>query len=259
MNDHPGSAGHSLSEPLAGAAGDDELRNSLAGLSQLATAHMELTDVLTRVAEFAVSAIPGADGAGLTLLEAGRHDTIVASAPFVVEVDAIQYGIEQGPCITAAAEARTVRSGSLETDAQWPRFGPRVGELGVHSALSLPLMAGGTVLGAMNVYAHAPDAFSDHAASIGELFAVPASIAVQNAQVLAQTQRLADQLQAALTNRATIDRAIGLVMGRVGCSPSEAFDRLRHISQTENRKVYVVAERIVSDAVRRARARHAEA
>lgn len=243
----------------AAAGADDDLRASLAALSQLATGQMELTDVLTRVAEFAVLAIPGADGAGLTLLEAGHHDTIVASAPFVVEVDAIQYGIEQGPCITAAAEARTVRSGSLDTDTQWPTFGPRVGHLGVHSALSLPLMAGTTVLGAMNVYAHAPDAFTDHAALIGELFAVPAAIAVQNAQVLAQTKRLANQLQAALTSRATIDHAIGLVMGRVGCGPDEAFDRLRQISQSENRKLNAVAEKIVDEAVRRARARHTKA
>jgi GAF domain-containing protein len=238
------------------AGAEDDLRSSLAALAQLATGQMELTDVLTRVAEFAVLAIPGAEGAGLTLLEAGHHDTIVASAAFVVDVDAIQYGIAQGPCITAAAEARTVRSGSLDTDAQWPRFGPRVGKLGVHSALSLPLLTAGGVLGAMNVYAHAPDAFTDHAAMIGELFAVPAAIAVQNAQVLAQTRRLAAQLQAALTNRATIDHAIGLVMGRVGCGPDEAFDRLRQISQSENRKVHLVAERLVAEAVRRAKARH---
>jgi transcriptional regulator with GAF, ATPase, and Fis domain len=240
------------------AVGDDDLRTSLRALSELATGQMELADVLTRVAEFAVLAIPGADGAGLTLLEAGHHDTIVASAPFVVEVDAIQYGIEQGPCITAAAEARTVRSGSLDTDPQWPAFGPRVGELGVHSALSLPLMTGGTVLGAMNVYAHAREGFTDHAALIGELFAVPAAIAVQNAQVLAQTQRLAAQLQTALTNRATIDHAIGLLMGRVGCGADEAFDRLRQISQNENRKLSTVAEKIVEEAVRRARARHVQ-
>ncbi|MDP9116966.1 MAG: GAF and ANTAR domain-containing protein [Actinomycetota bacterium] len=243
---------------VSAAGEDDDLRASLAALSQLATGQMELTDVLTRVAEFAVLAIPGADGAGLTLLEAGHHDTIVASAPFVVEVDAVQYGIEQGPCITAAAEARTVRSGSLETDSQWPRFGPQVGRLGVHSALSLPLMTGGRVLGAMNVYAHERDAFTDHAALIGELFAVPAAIAVQNAQVLAQAKRLAAQLQSALTNRATIDHAIGLVMGRVGCGPEEAFDRLRRISQSENRKLHAVAENVVDEAVRRARARHRE-
>lgn len=238
------------------AVGDDDLRASLAALSGLATGQMELADVLTRVAEFAVSAIPGADGAGLTLLEAGHHDTIVASAPFVVQVDAIQYGIEQGPCVTAAAEARTVRSGALHTDVRWPRFGPRVGRLGVHSALSLPLMTPAGVLGAMNVYAHQRDAFTEHAALIGELFAVPAAIAVQNAQVLAQTKRLASQLQAALTNRAVIDHAIGLLMGRIGCGPDEAFDRLRLISQAENRKLHTVAQNVVDEAVRRARARH---
>ena len=68
---------------------------------------------MTRVATYAVQAIPGADGAGLTLLEENRADTIVATAPFVSEIDDIQYGMRQGPCITAAREGRTVISGSL--------------------------------------------------------------------------------------------------------------------------------------------------
>jgi GAF domain-containing protein len=240
----------------ATASADDDLRSSLAALAQLATARMELPDVLTRVAEFAVLAIPGADGAGLTLIEAGRTDTIVASADFVSEVDAIQYGIGEGPCITAAAEARTMRSGSLDTDPLWPRFGPRVGHLGVHSVLSLPLLTADGVLGAMNVYAHAPDAFDDHAASLGELFAVPAAIAVQNAQVLAQAKRLATQLQTALINRAVIDQAKGILISRIGCSSDEAFDRLRHMSQTENQKLHAVAQTLVDEAMHRARARH---
>ena len=238
------------------ASEDDDLRSSLDALSQLATGQMDLKDVLTRVAEFAVLAIPGADGAGLTLMEAGHADTIVASAPFVSEVDAIQYGIGEGPCITAAAEARTMRSGSLDADPLWPRFGPRVGRLGVHSALSLPLLTADGVLGAMNVYAHAPDAFDDHAAALGELFAVPAAIAVQNAQVLAQAKRLATQLQTALTNRAVIDQAIGILISRIGCGAEEAFDRLRQISQSENQKLHTVAQSVVDEAMNRARARH---
>jgi len=238
------------------ASEEDDLRSSLAALSQLATGQMDLKDVLTRVAEFAVLAIPGADGAGLTLMEAGHADTIVASSAFVTQVDAIQYGIGEGPCITAAADARTMRSGSLGTDPLWPRFGPRVGHLGVHSALSLPLLTADGVLGAMNVYAHAPDAFDDHAAVLGELFAVPAAIAVQNAQVLAQTKRLATQLKTALTNRAVIDQAIGILISRIGCGAEEAFDRLRQISQSENQKLHTVAQSVVDEAMNRARARH---
>jgi GAF domain-containing protein len=237
-------------------AQDDHLRDSLAALSRLATGNLDLRDVLTRVAEFAVAAIPGADGAGLTLLEAGHSDTIVATAAFVAEVDAIQYAIEEGPCITAAREGRTVRSGALGDDTQWPRFGPRVQRLGVHSVLSLPLLAPGGVVGAMNVYAHPVNSFDDHAVVIGELFAGPAAIAVQNAQVLAQTKRLAHQLQAALTSRAVIDQALGILMSRTGSTAEQAFDRLRDRSQSDNVKLRDVAQRVVDEAVRRARARH---
>ena len=154
--------------------GDEgDLAESLTALSRLSAARLSLEDLLTRVATFAVQAIPGADGAGLTLIEQDRADTIVTSAPFVREVDDIQYGIGEGPCISAAATGETMRSGSLGGDPRWPRFGPRAGRFGVHSVLSLPLLTADGVVGAMNVYAHAKDAFDDRAEQLGELFAVP--------------------------------------------------------------------------------------
>ena len=67
----------------------------------------------------------------------------------------------------------------------WPRFGPRAGRLGVHSALSLPLLLSDQVIGAINVYAHGKDVFDEHAAELGQLFAKPAAVAVHNAQILA--------------------------------------------------------------------------
>lgn len=239
---------------------DADLASSLAGLSQLAVGRGQqgLEDMLSHVAAFAAHAIPGADGAGLTLYEDDRVNTIVASADFVREVDAIQYGIGEGPCITAAAQSSTQRSGSLGGDPTWPRFGPRVSRLGVHSALSLPLIGPDGVLGAMNIYAHAKDAFDDRAAELGELFAVPAAISVLNAQALTQARRLATQLQSALTGRATIDQALGILMSRAGCTADEAFSRLRTMSQTEHLKLVQVAKGIVDDAVRRARARHTD-
>ena len=108
----------------------------------------------------------------------------------------------------------------------------------------------------MNVYAHGKDAFDERAEHIGQLFAVPAAIAVQNAQVFAQTQRLAATLQSALTNRAVIDQAIGILMSRSGLSADQAYDRFRALSQQSNAKVAAVAGSITREAVRRARARH---
>ena len=216
---------------------DEDLAASLTALARLSMAQLGLEALLTEVATFAVMAIPGADGAGLTLLEAGRSDTIVKSEQFVREVDDIQYGIGEGPCISAAATGEVMRSGSLSSDPRWPRFGPRVGRLGVHSVLSLPLVTPQGVLGAMNVYAHPRDAFDDHAQRIGQLFAIPAAIAVQNAQILAQTKRLATNLHAAMTNRAVIDQAIGIVISRTGLTPEEAFQHIRARSQSEHIKV----------------------
>lgn len=244
--------------PAQPVADDADLRDSLARLSQLAVGQGQsgLEEMLTHVAAFAANAIPGADGAGLTLLEDGQADTIVASAQFVREVDAIQYGLGEGPCITAAAERRTVVCGSLDREAAFPRFGQRVGRLGVNSVLSLPLLGPDRVLGAMNVYAHARNAFDQRAVQLGELFAVPAAISVQNAQALFQARRLATHLQAALTSRATIDQALGILLSRTGGTPEEAFDRLRVLSQSRNEKLAIVAQSIVEEAIRRARARH---
>src|ERR1700677_3820698 len=237
-----------------------DLRAGIGALAGQVAGSLGLPELLTEVAAFAVRAIPGADGAGVTLLRVDRADNMVealaASAAFVAEIDEIQYvTLKEGPCITAALEGRTVRSGSLGGEKMGPRFGPRVGRLGVHSALSLPLLLSDQVIGAINVYARDKDVFDEHAAELGELFAKPAAVAVHNAQILAHAMALTAELQKALSTRPVIDQAIGLIRGRTGRSAEDAFTQLRAISQSEHRKLADVAQHLVDEAVRRAHAR----
>ncbi len=249
-------------DPTTSEEGTD-LRQSLENLAGLVNSIYSLEELLGRVATFAVQAIPHADGAGVTLLriEEGRRrvEALAASAPFVAEIDELQYQVlDEGPCITAAEEGRTVRSGSLGGEPLWPRFGPRVGRLGVHSALSLPLLLPeGRVVGAINVYSRDKDRFDEAAAHIGQLFAAPAAVAVHNAQVLEAARELARQLQTALTSRPVVDQAIGLIRGRSGVGEAEAIARLREMSHRENTKLVDVAARLVEQAEARARAAHA--
>ena len=98
----------------------------------------------------------------------------------------------------------------------------------MHSVVSLPLITPDRVVGAMNVYAHDKNVFDERAAELGQIFAVPAAIAVQNAHVLAQTRRLANQLQSALEIRGVIDRAIGILMSELAAPnmrPSSGYVR----------------------------------
>ena len=99
-------------------ADDADLQAGIGDLAGLVAGSLGLPELLAEVAAFAVHAIPGADGAGVTLLHLDRTDNVVAalaaSAPFVAAIDEIQYvALKEGPCITAALECRTVRSGSL--------------------------------------------------------------------------------------------------------------------------------------------------
>lgn len=237
------------------ASGDGELQESLAGLSRLAAGHLALEDMLTQVATLAAVAVPRADAVGLTLSEQHRPDIIVASAPLAAEVNKVQYGLGQGPCISAAAASTTVISASLGADRRWLQFGSKTARMGVHSALSLPLSTPVGVVGSLNLYARAKGAFDGRDAERGQTFATPAAVAVQNAQVLAQSRRLTQELQSALTSRAVIDRAIGIVLSRTGGSAEEAFTILRKLSQNGHQKLHEVAQRIVDDAIRRAESR----
>jgi hypothetical protein len=110
--------------PTRSESEDDDLAVSVSALAQMSAARLSLEDLLTKVATFAVQAIPGADGAGLTLIEAGRADTIVKSAPFVREVDDIQYGLGEGPCISAPRWGSRYGPGRSAATIGGPGSGP---------------------------------------------------------------------------------------------------------------------------------------
>ena len=119
-----------------------------------------------------------------------------------------------------------------------------------------PLLIDVQVIGAINAYAYSRDAFGEHAVKLGSQFAGPAAVSVYNAKLLTEARDRAEQLQRALGSRAVIDQAIGILRSRSGGNAQEAFDRLTRMSQAGNVKLRVVAERLVDEAVRRARARH---
>jgi hypothetical protein len=72
-------------------ADDADLRAGIGALAGLVADSLGLAELLAEVAAFAVRAIPGADGAGVTLMRVDQGDNMIqalaASAPFVAEID----------------------------------------------------------------------------------------------------------------------------------------------------------------------------
>jgi GAF domain-containing protein len=236
------------------------LQAGLRGVAGIVAGARKVSEILKDLAEFALTAIPGADGTGVTLVRMSSGSppvqTWAVTAAYVEEIDTAQYeDLDEGPCITCMELRRPTVSGSLGSDRRWPHFGGRVARMGVHSVLALPLIVGEHMIGAINSYALDRDAFTDHAVELGTQFAAPAAVSLYNAQLLAGAREHTERLQRALASRAVIDQAIGIIRSRSGVSAEEAFERLTRLSQSENMKLHLVAERMVDEAVRRARVR----
>lgn len=246
--------------PVQRETDEAHLHAGLRGVAGIVAGGRGVIDLLRDVAEFAGQAIPRADGVGVALIdpEQGMSSvrTWAATAVLVHEIDTVQYSeLREGPCITCMESRRPTVSGSLGSDSRWPHFGGRVARMRVHSALALPLIVGDQLIGSINAYAKSRDAFADHAVQLGSQFAKPAAVSVYNAQLLSHAHDRTLRLQRALESRSVIDQAIGIIRSRSGGDADEAFQRLAELSQAENVKLHSVAERLVEEAARRARAR----
>ena len=80
---------------------------------------------LNAIVAAAVTTVPGAKWAGISLI-AGRDITAATStADIVADIDQMQRDLDEGPCVTAIREHHTVLSNDLATDSRWPRSQPR--------------------------------------------------------------------------------------------------------------------------------------
>ena len=233
----------------AGSGGTDRagLSESLTALGQFVLSEQSLQESLQRVAELSVRAVYGADGAGVTWVVAGRPTTVTAAGDFVRRIDEIQYSLEEGPCLSAFATQEMVLVSDLQADGRWPRFTPAAMGHGLRGLVAAPLTVRGARLGALNIYALQSGVFDETAAMTAALFAEQASIVLGNAEAYTRAQEAALHLGEALTSRAVIDMAKGIVMDRERCGPDEAFARLRHLSQVSHRKLRDIAQEMVDE------------
>ena len=83
---------------------------------------------------------------GSTMIEERGADGRPASTDArVAQADALQYELDEGPCLAAAATGELVRVDDLTTDPRWPRWARgRRAASGCGPRMSAPLVAGNT-------------------------------------------------------------------------------------------------------------------
>jgi len=207
----------------------------------------DLPAFLDKVVTLAAHVITPAAACGVTVRRDGQPITVANSAPFAAEVDELQYGADEGPCLESMREGHPVEVFDLATDQRWPQYGPHALAHGVVSSLSLPLRVDGQTIGALNMYAERANAFDDTARRQAQAFADQCSAALSLTLRHADQAQVQQQLGAAMASRSIIDQAIGILMAQQRCAAGEAFDLLRQASQHRNRKLRDVAADIITN------------
>lgn len=120
---------------------------------------------------------------------------------------------------------------------------------GAGASLSVPLSVGDGTVGAINLYASVPHAFTPDDHERARRLAHRAAGAVGLAILLAHREERSRHLEIALTTRSLIDQALGVLMGQHGVPAAQAFDMLRRRSQQTNVKLRDVAAALVDEVV----------
>jgi hypothetical protein len=195
-----------------------------------------------RIVRFAGRAVAGSDHCALTLARGGRPPATVASTGDVPRlVDALQYRLGEGPCLSAIGSHGVTRADDLATATQWPAFAPACVEATpVRSMFSVRLVLSGENRAAMNFYAERPHAFDDADTGTGAIFGPFAALALQCSLYESEVANLTQ----ALGSSRQIGTAIGIIMTRELITSEEAFARLVGASQRLNRKLRDVAAEV---------------
>ena len=226
----------------------DPRARALSALARFQVTDATVGGTLNRIAEITLDAIPAAAIAGMTMLgDDEQPTTAIYTNPDSPEIDAAQYREGKGPCLDAWRHKEVIKLRRVERHAsEYPGFAAACAEHGVQSTLSLPMMSGDVAVGAMNLYAHVADGFSDDDEVLGMDLAGAAGSVLSNVSAYWTAFDLSQNLNEAMKTRAVIEQAKGMIMARSpGLTADEAFDLLRKASQRENVKLNLIAQRIV--------------
>jgi GAF domain-containing protein len=180
--------------------------DGFAALSGFFIGDKTLGETLLRIAELASEVIKPTEMAGITLLADGKLATGVFTDPEAVVIDTAQYESDgKGPCVDAFRHQRVYRIDATGDEPRWPEFARDAAAHGVTATLSLPLIAQGEGIGALNLYSRTT-AYTDEHVRRAMVFAQQAAIVLANAQVYQDARQLGENMREAMRSRSASTR-----------------------------------------------------
>jgi hypothetical protein len=219
----------------------------------------DLGEVVRHIVGAAVELVPGTDAASVMVLNAeGRFRTPARSDPLALRLDEAQLNAGEGRCLDATRTGGLgiARCDELAAGSPWPVFGAAAVRAGVHSVLSVGLFPDSDPprLGALTFYARRPDVLADADLDLATVLAAHLATALVAVDRVEEDRERVANLRQALLTRDVIGQAKGILMAQRRISAGEAFEALSVASQRLNTKLRDIADRVVQQTARSARA-----
>jgi transcriptional regulator with GAF, ATPase, and Fis domain len=186
------------------------------------------------------------DAAGLMLADQrGSLQVIASSSEQSRLVELFQLQNDQGPCLECYRSGRPVSEADLAAAGQrWPLFAPAAAGAGFAAVQALPMRLRDEVIGAMNMFMHAPGRLDETGLQVAQALADVATIGLLHERNLRHQEVLAEQLQSALNSRIAIEQAKGVLAQRLGVDMGQAFSLLRDQARAQNRRLAELADAV---------------
>ena len=214
-------------------------------LVQVVLVGRPLADVLGEITSIARRAMPGPDAVSITLIRGEEPFTAAHDGAMALEADELQYARGYGPCMDAGRSGQVFQIEDMRTEGRWPDYARHAAAAGVGSSLSVPLPFQAATIGGLNSYSAEPGAFGEDDVVLGTEIATWVASAVANASAAAATAEDAANMWAAMSSRAEIEQAKGILVERYKVTPEQAFNLLTRASQQSGAKLRAVAEELV--------------
>ncbi|MGV9299719.1 GAF and ANTAR domain-containing protein [Amycolatopsis sp. NPDC003676] len=206
----------------------------------------DITAPLAGVCRAVVTLMP-VDGAAVSLIaEGGQRALVLATDPVVEHLDAVQFGLGEGPSFEAFETGRPVLAADLSRSlpASWPVFGAEAALAGIGGIFAFPLRHGAAKLGALDIYRRDSGWLSEEELATilsGADLVTSALLAVVTAGAAGET------LSGAMgRDRAVVHQATGIVIAEFAIPAEEALAKLRAYTFSQGRMLDEVARDLVA-------------
>lgn len=221
--------------------------DALAGSSAALVQDYDLAGAMVRVLVEATETLRAEAGGLLVRNADGDLELLSATSHGAAELEAYQALSGKGPCVECMVEQVAIGLDLEGVRGRWPEAARLMESAGYRWVMATPLRWRGTALGGLNLfYARAPDDVPTTTRD-AQVFSDILTLFIVNAEPVSPAVLL-QRLETALSGRAVIEQAKGVLAQQEGLEMGQAYRRLLELQERTGESLTDVARSLLRDA-----------